>query len=67
MKVVVQRSKYSCVTVDGKLINEINDGLVLLVGFTHTDTEKEIDYMINKIMNQPEDRCRWRSTQPRTR
>ena len=30
MKVVVQRSKYSKVIVDGKLINEINKGLVLL-------------------------------------
>lgn len=51
MKVVVQRSKYSKVEVDGKLINAINSGLVLLVGFTQTDTEKEIVAMARKIAN----------------
>ena len=51
MKVVVQRSRYSKVEVDGKLINEINSGLVLLVGFTQTDTEKEIINMARKIAN----------------
>ena len=51
MKVVVQRSKYSKVEVDGKLINAINSGLVLLVGFTQTDTEKEIVTMARKIAN----------------
>ena len=38
MRVVVQRSKYSKVEVDNKLVNEIDKGLVLLVSFTHTDT-----------------------------
>lgn len=51
MKVVVQRSKYSKVEVDGKLVNAINSGLVLLVGFTQTDTEKEIVAMARKIAN----------------
>ena len=51
MKVVVQRSKYSKVEVDGKLINAINSGLVLLIGFTQTDTEKEIVTMARKIAN----------------
>lgn len=51
MKVVVQRSKYSSVSVDNKLINEINSGLVVLVSFTHSDTEKEIDFLVNKIVN----------------
>ncbi len=51
MKVVVQRSKYSKVEVDGKLVNAINSGLVLLVGFTQTDTEKEIVTMARKIAN----------------
>ena len=51
MKVVVQRSKYSKVEVAGKLVNEINSGLVLLVGFTAGDSEKEIVNMVRKIAN----------------
>ena len=51
MKVVVQRSKYSKVVVDGKLINEINNGLVLLVSFTHGDTIDNILNMTKKIAN----------------
>lgn len=51
MKVIVQRSKYAKVEVDNKLINEIDKGLVLLVGFTHTDKEEDIDYLVKKIIN----------------
>lgn len=49
MKVIVQRSKHSSVSVENKLINEIDQGLVLLVSFTHSDAEKEIEFMVNKI------------------
>lgn len=51
MKVVVQRSKYSKVEVAGKLVNEIPAGLVLLVGFTERDSEKEIKQLAKKIAN----------------
>lgn len=51
MRVVVQRSLESSVTVDSKIVGEINSGLVLLVGFTPSDTEKEIDYMVKKVLN----------------
>ena len=51
MKVVVQRSNYSKVEVDNKLINEINNGMVLLVGFTEGDNLDTIKYMVNKVVN----------------
>jgi len=51
MKVVVQRSLNSTVEVNKKIVGKINNGLVVLVGFTHADTVKEIDYLINKILN----------------
>ena len=51
MKIVVQRSKYSKVEVDGKLINEIDSGLVILVGFTQNDGEKEIVQLAKKVAN----------------
>ena len=51
MKVVVQRSKKSSVTVTDKVVGSINHGLVLLVSFTAEDSSKEIDWMINKILH----------------
>ena len=51
MKVVVQRAKESSVSVNKKVVGKINQGLVLLVGFTENDSEKDIDYMIKKIIN----------------
>lgn len=51
MRVVVQRSKYSKVEVDSKLVNEIPFGLVLLVGFTEGDSENEIEKIAKKIVN----------------
>ena len=51
MRVVVQRSKESKVTIDGKINGRIDHGYVLLVGFTQGDNEQIIDKMINKIIN----------------
>ena len=51
MKVVVQRSKQSKVTINNKVNGSINKGYVLLVGFTHGDTTDIVDKMINKILN----------------
>ncbi len=51
MKVVVQRCKKAKVLVDNKIVNEINHGLMVLVGFTHDDGEKQIDYCVRKICN----------------
>ena len=51
MRILVQRSLNSSVLVNNKIVGEIDKGLVILVGFTHTDTEVEIDYLINKLIN----------------
>ena len=51
MKAVIQRSKESSVTVDDKIVGKIDHGLVVLVGFTEGDTESDIDYIVNKIVN----------------
>lgn len=51
MRCVVQRVTSSSVTVDGKVVGEIGNGLNVLVGFTETDTLKEIDYCVKKITN----------------
>lgn len=51
MKVLVQRVLSSSVEVDNKIVGQIKKGLMLLVGFTDSDTDKEIDYMVDKIIN----------------
>lgn len=51
MRVCIQRSKHSSVTVDGKQINEISQGLVILVGFTKGDTMEDIQKMAKKVVN----------------
>lgn len=51
MKVVVQRVKESGVTIDNKLYNSINNGLMVLVGFTEGDTSSDIDYCVKKVTN----------------
>jgi len=51
MRVVVQRSLDSKVEVNKKIIGSINNGLVLLVGFTEGDDEAIIDKMVKKIVN----------------
>lgn len=51
MRVVVQRSLSSSVSVNNKVVGKINNGVVLLVGFHINDTEKDIEYMIKKISN----------------
>ncbi|MGE5455679.1 MAG: D-aminoacyl-tRNA deacylase [Ignavibacteriales bacterium] len=51
MKVILQRSLASNVIVKEEIVGSIDSGVVILVGFTHNDTEVEIDYLINKIIN----------------
>ena len=51
MRVVVQRGINSSVEVDGKIVGKSDRGLMLLVGFTEGDSSKEIDWMVEKVIN----------------
>lgn len=51
MRVLVQRCDRASVSVDNKIVGKIDKGMMILVGFTHTDTSENIDYMIDKILN----------------
>ncbi|GAX91458.1 D-aminoacyl-tRNA deacylase [Effusibacillus lacus] len=50
MRIVVQRASKGRVLVDEQVTGEIGRGFVLLVGVTHEDTEKDADYLAEKIM-----------------
>ena len=51
MRAVVQRVSSSTVTVDGEVIGDINKGLLVLLGVTHEDSSKDVDYIIDKVLN----------------
>ncbi len=51
MILLVQRSKQSKVTVDSKIVGEINAGLVVFVGFNTNDTLEDINYLAKKLVN----------------
>ena len=49
MKIVIQRVSSAAVTVAGEKISEIRAGILILVGVTQGDEEKDINYLVNKI------------------
>ena len=51
MKVVLQRVKYGKVTVDNKVISEIDEGIVLLWGIQKGDSSQDVDVLTHKIGN----------------
>ena len=51
MKALIQRVSSGSVEVDKKIVGSINKGLVIFIGITHNDSEKEINYLTNKILN----------------
>lgn len=50
MRVVVQRSLDSYVSVNNQITGKIDNGLVILVGFTLDDNENDINYIVKKII-----------------
>ena len=50
MRVLVQRSKKSSVSVNNNIVGQIDSGLVLLVGFTHKDSIDDIVKIAKKVV-----------------
>jgi D-tyrosyl-tRNA(Tyr) deacylase len=51
MRVLIQRVKSSSVTVDGKEVSSIGEGLLLFVGIGKGDSEEDIRYLSRKVAN----------------
>ena len=51
MRAVVQRVKEARVEIEGSVTGEISKGLLIFLGVGENDTEKECEYMANKIVN----------------
>ena len=51
MRLLVQRVKNAKVVVDEKTVGEIGKGFLVLCGVTHSDTEKEAEFLAKKLCN----------------
>jgi D-tyrosyl-tRNA(Tyr) deacylase len=51
LKALLQRVSRATVSIDGNPVGDIGHGLVILVGIANGDTEKDIDYLLQKIVN----------------
>lgn len=51
MKLLVQRVSSAQVDVDSKTVGKINNGFLVLIGVTHTDTREIADYLVKKLCN----------------
>ncbi len=51
MKTVIQRVSQASVTVDSKIVAEVQKGLLILVGIEDADTQEDINWLCPKITN----------------
>ena len=51
MKLVIQRVKEASVEVNKNVVGQIDKGLLIFVGITHTDTKEIADYLVKKVCN----------------
>ena len=51
MRAVVQRVKQASVTVAGKRVGNIQNGLLVFLGIGRDDSEEDVTYMVSKIVN----------------
>ncbi len=51
MRAVIQRVTNASVTIDGKIIAAINEGLLVLIGIEDADNIEDIQWLSSKIVN----------------
>ena len=51
MKTVIQRVSSASVTIDSKIVAEIQTGLLVLIGIEDADNQEDIDWLCQKITN----------------
>ncbi|GAB2191501.1 D-aminoacyl-tRNA deacylase [Sessilibacter sp. MAH2] len=50
MKGLIQRVTHASVAVDGEIVGEIQQGILLLLGIEKTDTNESIDKLVDKVL-----------------
>ncbi|MBP6557718.1 MAG: D-tyrosyl-tRNA(Tyr) deacylase [Flavobacterium sp.] len=51
MKAVIQRVSQASVTIEGQIVADIQQGLLVLVGFEDSDNQEDINWLTAKIAN----------------
>lgn len=51
MKFIVQRVRNAKVEVENEVTGKVDNGFLVLIGITHTDTKEIADYLIKKLVN----------------
>ena len=51
MRAVVQRVTNASVTVENETVGSIGPGIMVLIGVSDTDTDKDLKYIVDKTMN----------------
>jgi D-aminoacyl-tRNA deacylase len=49
VRALVQRVTRASVRVDGEKVSEIGPGLLVLLGITHEDTDRDVDWLADKV------------------
>jgi D-aminoacyl-tRNA deacylase len=50
MIAIIQRVSEALVKIEGKIKGEIQDGFLVLLGITHTDTQEDVEWLSKKIV-----------------
>ena len=51
MKVVIQRTASASVTINSKIVAQIQNGLLILLGIEDLDNQEDINWLVGKIIN----------------
>ena len=51
MRIVIQRVSWAKVEIDQKLKSEIGNGLLILLGIENDDSDEDVKWLCNKIVN----------------
>ncbi|MFM7299726.1 MAG: D-aminoacyl-tRNA deacylase, partial [Crocinitomicaceae bacterium] len=49
MRIVIQRVTEASLKIEGTIYAEIANGLVVLLGIEHTDSQEDVDYLVAKL------------------
>jgi D-aminoacyl-tRNA deacylase len=49
VRALVQRVSRASVSVDGRVVSDIGPGLLVLLGVTHEDSERDADWLADKV------------------
>ena len=51
MRIVIQRVSEAAVRVEGEVVGKIDQGLMVLLGIETADTQEDVDWLVNKMLN----------------